>query len=150
MPSGRVHSAATVVLAVSGAWITYPSGAPAAQVVALTSGILTGLVLTPDLDVDQGSYSAHVVRRAFGRRAAQLWILFWLPYSLLIPHRSHISHMPILGTLLRLAYVAAIPLLAYWLAGMPFDLPPLPAAWPWAAAGLALADIAHFLLDSIF
>lgn len=150
MPSGRVHSAATVFLAASSAWIGYRSGAPAAQVAALSAGILTGLVLTPDLDVDQGSYSAYVVRRAFGRRAAQLWILFWLPYSMLIPHRSYISHMPILGTLLRLAYVAAIPLLIYWLAGMPFDLPSIPAAWPWAAAGLALADIVHFLLDTIF
>jgi hypothetical protein len=58
--------------------------------------------------------------------------------------------MPILGTAIRLLYVAVIPLLLYLLGDLPFALPPIPPVLAWSAAGLALADILHFLLDSIF
>ncbi len=150
MPSGRVHSAATVVLAAATAWLSVRSGAPMPQVAAVSAGVLTGLVLTPDLDVDEGCYSTNIIRQTFGRTAARLWFLFWLPYSRLVPHRSYLSHMPILGTLIRLLYVVAIPLLVYMLADLPFRLPPLSPAWAWIAAGLALADILHYILDEIF
>ena len=150
MPSGRIHSATTVILAAAGTWFSVRAGTPVAQTAALSAGILTGLVLTPDLDVDEGCYSTSLIRRTFGRFAARAWFLFWLPYSRLIPHRSYLSHMPILSTAIRLLYVAAIPLLVYFLADLPFALPPIPAVLIWSAAGLALADILHFLLDSIF
>ncbi|HEY9089207.1 MAG TPA: DUF2227 family putative metal-binding protein [Anaerolineaceae bacterium] len=150
MPSGRIHSTATVMLAAAGAYFSLRGGSSAAQTVALSAGVLTGLVLTPDLDVDDGCTSTLIIRRVFGRAAAQLWTIFWLPYSLSIPHRSRLSHLPILSTVIRLAYVLFIPLLIYFLAGLPFRLPPLPVELAWAAAGLALADILHFVMDSVF
>lgn len=150
MPSGRIHSTATVMLAAAGVYLSLRSGSPAAQTIALSAGVLTGLVLTPDLDVDEGCTSTRIIRQTFGRFAARLWYLFWLPYSLAIPHRSSLSHFPILGTAIRLGYVAALPLLVYFLAGLPFRLPPLPVETAWAAAGLALADLLHFLMDTFF
>ena len=45
-----------------------------------------------------------------------LWSWFWLPYSKIVPHRSLISHFPVIGTMIRvgyayLAYVIATSLL---------------------------------------
>jgi uncharacterized metal-binding protein len=72
--------------------------------------------------------------------------LYWLPYGYLVGHRSALSHGPVIGTAIRLAY------------GWGWLLWPL---WQWAdggsgmAAGVLLAivvgalvnDAAHLLLD---
>jgi uncharacterized metal-binding protein len=68
-------------------------------------GCAAGLVLTPDLDV-KGTRADALIRRQ-GLAPALLWGLLWAPYSALIPHRSILSHGLILGTVLRLVYVAA-------------------------------------------
>jgi len=56
-------------------------------------------MLSPDLDLHSEPYN-------------RWWILKWVwkPYSKLIPHRSWASHSPIFGTLIRMAYLLAIPL----------------------------------------
>ena len=58
MSSGRVHQKATVILAgVSVAFCYHYDWTQWHSV-----GVLSGLVLTPDLDVDHGSISNHTVR----------------------------------------------------------------------------------------
>lgn len=150
MPNGRVHSAATVILALSAGYLLHHNGSTLPHTLAFSAGTLAGLVLTPDLDVNEGCVSDEIVRRSTGRVGGSLWYLFWLPYSRLIPHRSPLSHLPGLGTVLRLAYVFAIPILIYSLARGALSLPALPAWGIWAAGGLALADGVHYLLDKIF
>jgi uncharacterized metal-binding protein len=150
MPNGNVHSAATVLLAVSAGYLMYHNGLPFTQTLAVSGGTLAGLLLTPDLDVNQGCVSDQIMRRSAGRAAGGLWYIFWLPYSRLIPHRSPLSHFPVLGTTIRLAYVFALPLLLYALAQGTLSLPMLPAWAIWSAGGLALADLLHYLLDKIF
>jgi uncharacterized metal-binding protein len=150
MPSGKVHTTSTILLAAAaGSFMAY-SGKPASQVVALSGGVLAGLILTPDLDMDQGSISMDLVRRSAGRFISALWYIFWQPYSRLIPHRSPLSHLPILGTALRLAYLAILPFLGWWFLGRAWPLPSIPAWLIWSVVGLALADLSHYILDQLF
>lgn len=150
MPNGTTHARATVALAVAGGAAAYHFGHPLPHVVALTAGTLVGLILTPDLDVDDGCISNHIVRATTNRPIAWLWSAFWKPYGLLIPHRSRLSHMPLLGTALRLAYLSILPALFFWFAGDVYARPPFPIWAPWAVGGLALADTLHYLMDILF
>ena len=56
--------------------------------------LFSGLMFGPDLDI----YSIQF------QRWGPLKIL-WLPYQKTIPHRSWLSHGPVIGTILRLLYV---------------------------------------------
>lgn len=136
MPSGRVHTATTLILAVG----SLPMSDP-----ALTVGIVSGLILSPDLDVDEGFIGlAHLRRVPFvGTSLAWLWRAFWWPYSKTVPHRSAISHAPLVGTSLRVGYLA-LPLLAVNIMGVPMTLPTDLGRW---FIGLVLADVLHILLD---
>lgn len=149
MPDGRVHTLTTMALSGALAYASYRAGYPLTTTAALAGGALSGLLLSPDLDVDRGSISMAHVQRISGCLIGMLWSILWKPYALIIHHRSPLSHFPILGTVIRLAYVALIGLLI--MSVLRFtginNLPVLPAWWPWSVAGLALADLLHFILD---
>jgi uncharacterized metal-binding protein len=149
LPSGITHSKATIVLAVTGSLVSQHLGHAPIETVALTGGVLTGLVLTPDLDVDVGCISKRIVRRSAGRFIAWLWALLWLPYARIMPHRSHLSHLPLIGTTIRLVYLAVLPSLLYWFAGIGIARPEFPLLAWWGFGGLVLADTLHYLLDII-
>lgn len=152
MSSGKVHSITTVILSAGLGFAAHQAGYPLQQAGALAGGALAGLLLTPDLDVNGGSVSNRYAARLGGCVLGLAWAMIWRPYSYLIPHRSPLSHMPLIGTAIRLGYMAALG----WLVLLALDLarvitiPALPAWWPWAFAGLALADLLHFILDKSF
>jgi uncharacterized metal-binding protein len=119
---------------------------------ALAGGCLAGLLLTPDLDVDTGSNSDDWAR-SFGRLPGLLWFLVWRPYAALVPHRSPLSHFPILGTVLRLGYLSAVIVLLSWCLHfvIPMRIPAIlsmPWWFPLYFVGLALADLGHWVLDN--
>jgi uncharacterized metal-binding protein len=150
LPRGTTHSRATVALAFTSSVLTYYFGHGPAEIIAVTGGVLTGLVLTPDLDVDIGCVSKNIVRQSAGRVPAALWALFWLPYGRMMPHRSHLSHLPLVGTTIRLLYIAILPALLFWFTDGPFNRPEIPIWGWWAFGGLVLADTLHYLMDRIF
>ena len=100
------------------------------------------MYLSPDLDL---------VSRPFKRWGLLRW--FWLPYQKLIPrHRHWISHGPVIGSAVRLVYLAALvsPL---W-----FFLPGLQQVqWSGVTApnamavfcGVELSALNHLLLDGL-
>ena len=97
MASGKEHDFSIQVL-------TVPLGVICFIVFDLRSAISLGLAfligglwLSPDLDV--------ISKPA--KRWGLLGIL-WFPYRKLIPHRSWISHAPIIGTLIRLVYLCTL------------------------------------------
>lgn len=98
MPSGRTHDRITLwslpVVAV-GAAIATRQG----DLALWTAGgfLAGGLMLGPDLDI----YS-----RQFKRWGWLRWI--WIPYQKSLRHRSLWSHGPVVGTVIRLGYLAAI------------------------------------------
>ena len=103
MASGRNHDQATVT------W-SLPVGLTASLWLGWCAGALTGLAfllgglwLSPDLDVRS---------RALQRWGALRWI--WWPYQRLVPHRSLLSHGPLIGTTLRLTWVLGLLLLTWF------------------------------------
>jgi hypothetical protein len=93
--SGRNHDRAILfaspLVLVVGCWQFGELG-----IIAGASHLLRGLYLSPDLDLISRPYKRWGVLR-----------FIWLPDQRLIPYRSPLSHAPVLGLLLRLAYLAA-------------------------------------------
>ena len=96
MPSGRTHDRITLWSLPFVAGVTFGQ-TQSSNLTLLVSGgfLLGGLMLGPDLDI----YSRQYQRWGWLR-----WI--WLPYRKLMRHRSFWSHGPVVGTMLRLLYLA--------------------------------------------
>jgi uncharacterized metal-binding protein len=112
---------------------------------AFAGGCLAGVLITPDLDVDEPTRSHYVVGKTFGLLPFVIWRLLWLPYGKLIGHRAFISHFPIVGTSVRLLYLAAAWMILRALFGLAAPLAPW---WlPHAVTGLLVSDTLHWLAD---
>lgn len=154
MPNGRIHAINTAMLTVAsiGA-IPVLVGNYGLSMWALPLGAFSGILISPDLDVDGGNESDFIIRKKFGTVPQALWRVFWFAYSKLVPHRSAISHFPILGTTIRVGYIlfplflvelffnANIVQSAGWLVIQPW--------FKWWFIGLCLADLWHTILDVI-
>lgn len=136
MPNGMTHTAATLLLA--GATL------PLANT-AITAGVLTGVLVSPDLDVDGGNISLYHLRRVgcIGGVLSGVWRAYWYPYAKLTPHRSHISHSVLFGTMLRVFYLI-FPFLVANFFGVPMAIPQWFGMW---FLGLCLSDALHILMD---
>ncbi|MEM9087962.1 MAG: metal-binding protein [Cyanobacteria bacterium P01_F01_bin.53] len=96
MPSGHTHDRITYwcfpIITGLTAWVTR---SPSLTVIIALSFLVGGLMLGPDLDIHSVQYN---------RWGPIRWI--WLPYQIALPHRSKYSHGPLIGTLLRVIYLA--------------------------------------------
>jgi len=101
MASGRLHDRATGLLALPFALLWGPWLGPAGVAAAAAAFLIGGLWLSPDLDT----------RSNATRRWGPLALLWW-PYRRCLPHRSFLSHSPLVGTAGRLLYLAALVALA--------------------------------------
>ena len=130
MASGRDHDRATLtwflpIGLLTGWWLGWINGALSAL-----AFLVGGLWLSPDLDV----------RSAALRRWGVLGAIWW-PYRRLLPHRSLLSHGPLIGMALRLAWLSALTLLI-WTTTASLLAPVIPTpsqAWP----GLVMAFRQH-------
>lgn len=146
MSTGKQHALASLVTASVTSVLGFLSGEPLLAV-GTAAGAVSGILLSPDLDVDQYTYSDYTVRRFAGELAAWGWRLLWFPYRKLIPHRSWLSHAPLLGTAGRVGYVG---LFVGFLLGWDFTFvrQNLPFWMSWLA-GLMLADVVHYAMDGL-
>ncbi len=155
MSDGKTHAIATIVAAGGvGSALFFLSGEPLSIAAAFAGGCLAGLIMTPDLDVRHSTESQRLVRNTGGCLTGMLWSWFWWPYShLLIPsHRHPLSHLPLLGTAVRLGYAAALPAVIWWTLSQfmqlpALTLPSLAPVWLWAIGGLAVSDTLHTIMD---
>lgn len=152
MPGGKVHSAITLATlsGVLSPWLVVNLGGNEYMYAA---GVVTGLLVTPDLDIDKGNFSDTILRRV-SLPAQLFWRMAWTPYGKAIPHRSHLSHFPFLGTLLRLGYILLVVNLINFLsfAIMQYfgiiDSVSIVWLWDWSFFfGLCHADICHWAAD---
>jgi uncharacterized metal-binding protein len=97
-------------------------------------GCFCGLVLTCDLDHDDGTISEHFVR-SVGSIFQKVWWAYWYPYRKAMRHRSFWSHAPIVGTFIRIVYLFWFAYLAGY---------PLPPAF---VNGLVAVDFIHYFMD---
>lgn len=100
----------------------------------MSVGYLTTLVVNPDLDLNSRA----------PKGIKKLWWLYWWPYSRLIGHRSPLSHCPIIGTLIRVAYLL-VPIVV--LAGL-LKIPLIVKDYYfYILLAMIISDIAHVTLD---
>jgi len=108
MPSGEIHAVITLATASLTYTLAVNNGEPPTLAVLTALGCSLGVVLNPDLDI-RGTRADKIIRTETGFIPAIIWGLIWNPYSYFIPHRSILSHGLIIGTIIRLLYIA-VPL----------------------------------------
>lgn len=117
MPSGRTHDRITLWTLPLIAALSFAVTRNGTLTLLVAGGFLfSGLMFGPDLDLHS---------RPFTRWGLFRWI--WIPYQQTLRHRSVFSHGPIIGTVLRVIYLAgwlAVLALLVWVAGQL-------AGWPW-------------------
>jgi len=149
VPGGRVHNAITLATA-SGVLAPYLIVQFGGNPYYYVAGCLTGILISPDLDIDKGNVSDTLIRKIFPP-AQWIWRILWTPYAKLISHRSPISHFPFLGTLFRIGYIFLLLNLfkfLFFLFGNIFSTVSLIWFWNWwLVLGLCHVDICHYLAD---
>lgn len=155
MSSGVVHTKACIALAVG-----FTAGAIASQNPSdfqYVLGALTGVLISPDCDVDSKFIAYKYIRQRLGRAAESGWNYVWYFYRKSVKHGSELSHFPIVGTIFRVGYLflfaIVIPYLVLSLL-FPFDLLREWQWWAWQTlthwkivVGLMGADLIHWALD---
>lgn len=152
--NGRAHLGGNLLVAgagVAAAAVYTPELLP-----SVTIGLALGIIGGPDVRDQEHVRNAGewVVTHTLGRTLGHLWTAYWWPLAKALPHRSRLSHAPLLSTLIALLYLTAPPLTAYWL------LVDTGQGWwqfmaSWALQretlglymGWAAQDINHWLLD---
>lgn len=150
MPSGKVHSALTLSVA-SGVIAPYAIVQLDGNPYYYLAGCLTGLLVMPDQDVNNGNISDYYIRKV-SRPVQLVWRIFWTPYALAVPHRHAISHFPVLGTLLRIGYIFLLLNIfsfIWWLIFNLIDTVSLIWIWDWSFFfGLVHVDTVHWAVDN--
>ncbi len=139
-PSHHLHDAASLTLACT---LLYAGARQGCFVegALLAVGAASALIIQPDLDQLYSMSRLRLTRR-FGV-LAQAWCMV---YDRLFRHRG-LSHVPVIGTLTRLTWLA-LPLVI--LAFLCYLSPPPMEWWPpvlWWVGGLMLADTLHAVMD---
>ena len=125
MPNARTHDVITVVTGVVLAPFPYmnalaqghlPATAGVDTAIFVSAHLLSGIMFSPDLDVDSAIDN---------RWGIFYWI--WRPYMWLVPHRRWLSHGLILPPLLRLLYFGSV-----------LSLLSIAAAWLFAQVGIVI------------
>lgn len=125
MPNARTHDVITVVTGIALAPFPYvnalaqgylPATAASDTAIFVGAHLLSGIMFSPDLDVDSAIDN---------RWGIFYWI--WRPYMWLIPHRRWFSHGLILPPLLRLLYFGGV-----------LSLLSIAVAWLFAQVGIVI------------
>ena len=110
-------------------------------------GCFLGIAMTPDLDQISISKNEWRLVKKFGPLGF-LWCAYWWLYARIIPHRSIWSHLPILGTVIRLLYITT-PIVAFCL--WQDYIPVLPQyiidTLIGTLIGLSISDTLHWCMD---
>lgn len=132
MPNARMHDVITVATGIVLAPFPYlsaltdglpPSAAGSDAVIFVGAHLLSGILFSPDLDIDSAIDN---------RWGIFYWI--WRPYMWLTPHRRWFSHGLILPPLLRLLYFGGV-----------LSLLSISAAWLFAQIGIVIPQYHIYL-----
>jgi uncharacterized metal-binding protein len=115
--------------------------------VGLALGGWLGWLVDPDLDLaDYRTHTEGRIYRRLGQVAGMVWQAYWLPYGWLVRHRSPYSHLPGLGTVIRMAWLLWLPLTLATALGLPLD--GLAILAPGLLLGWVIQDVVHLFLDN--
>ena len=94
MASGKNHDKATKVLSIPFVLALTVFLGLGNGLIGGLSFLIGGLWLSPDLDTKSNAFKRWGPLKAI-----------WIPYQKIVPHRSVLSHAPLIGTTLRLLYL---------------------------------------------
>jgi len=116
--------------------------------VGIAGGLVLGWLFGPDLDADGITKDEARWKRVplLGPLLYIAMVWLWLPYAVLMPHRSPISHGCIVGAVIRMAYLCGIVYAICCLAKVP-PPNPTPLTLLGILAGWIIQDAVHILLD---
>lgn len=109
-------------------------------------GYLLGYICSPDLDQIGLSSDEGRALKIFGPFGV-LWIMIWLPYAYIIPHRSFASHGWLFSTILRMIYLFGLPLFLIW---YKFNYIPSIDLLVGTFLGQLFSDSIHIFLDTFY
>jgi len=136
MPSGRTHDRITLWGLPLVVGVTFAQTRNGNLTLLVAGGFLFGgLMFGPDLDI----YSVQYQRWGWLR-----WL--WLPYQKSLRHRSLLSHGPIIGTALRVVYLALAALIAAMLMAMVVQLI-WHQAWSWQVLGTSWLELTRYHVE---
>lgn len=151
MSSGKVHKKFNNIFtaAATGGALVF-GGFDAALPVFV--GCVAGTVMTPDMDLNANLPRSFLTNIPI---IGRLWKGIWRPYQELLGHRSFFSHFPIVGSSLRVLYIAGWLWFFLWLASSLFGtITPVDffesldkSFWLIAFMFLCAQDFIHWLLD---
>lgn len=136
MPDGKLHAlgTGTVTSAIVACGLYF--GLPPEITGYMALGSLATLVINPDLDQAEA-------------RSGCLAAIFY-PYGKLIPHRSWLSHLPIVGTILRVGYLYGLVWILSYLIEVHLGYRIwIPSVSLGIVAGMMLSDTFHAFLDVV-
>lgn len=162
MSSGKVHArvAGALLVPLSAAGV-FLSATDLSFGAGWMAGALLGVLITPDIDQETTTLEeGRVYRLSF--LLGLLWQWLWWPYAKVFRHRG-ISHVLIIGTATRFAYLNCVIIPAIWLWGIgastwycrsmqcaPIDFAVFPYPWTVYAGAFcawAIQDGGHILFD---
>lgn len=110
MSNGATHAKVTTITAVPVGMLAMVSSGDNFGITAVSvAGCLFGLVCEPDLDQPGITQSeGRLLHHRFMWPVGVFWFAVWYPYARLIPHRSWASHLPVVGTAIRLIYLVSV------------------------------------------
>jgi len=100
-------------------------------------------IATPDLDINNGFYGFFLLRKKFPILAL-IWEYYWKIYALIIPHRSKLSHFPVISSLIRFIYILPLLFPLWWTFNIVWDW------WLYFLIGIILMDLGHIILDYVY
>lgn len=163
MADGKTHQRGYVLglaaLAAAGAYLLYEGSIGPDEAAGLLVGGVVGMLIDPDVR-DQHNITTRGERRIWGVPLlgpiiGYVFQVYWYPLALLIPHRSFLSHLPVIATAIAAAWLILPPAaVVYYLNNWNLSLPFRDWLWmqyqPWvlpAFIGWCVQDAVHLALD---
>ena len=141
--NGKAHALASVLAAVPTALLSGAALGPEVGLGALM-GCVAGVFITPDVDQIDQVIIHHGERKLIKwlPGIGYAWLALWDPYARVCPHRHALSHLPVLGTVGRAAYIRL------WLRIFNVQEWPLPPELTGGLfIGLFVSDLLHWIMD---
>ena len=139
MPCGKTHDKiSTVTTPIVGIGAYLITSDIKITAILMSAYVFASLMFNGDLDTNSRPYN-------------RWWLLkmIWIPYQLMFSHRSIWTHGLVLGTVIRLVYVLAIPVLIIVIRGTEIPVINWSIAVP-ILIGLELGNCNHTISDKIF
>lgn len=158
MSSGRTHVKASVIL--SAGFLVGSLVQMDPTIVKCAAGSMIGVLITPDLDVDRTMVANKIIKTKLGQAPEWVWRKFWRAYATSCKHGQFMSHFPVFGTTVRLAYIyflcILVPHALIYLALRPdwslayvLEWYAVRALDPMVVYGLMASDLIHYALDKL-